>query len=269
MRNGDEEKTCRAFNCPHCGALTSQTWFKVYVEQLEDGNTPLIPDDDLINEVREDSTLKAESKKRIINELKERQKGFVFFKNHDSACYSKSEASNISLSLCFNCRELAVWIYDKLVFPPELHGDEPNIDMPDDVLRDYQEARSIVNLSPIGSAALLRLAIQKLCKFLGEEGDNINKDIASLVKKGLNPVIQRSLDTVRVIGNEAVHPGSLDLRDDRDTASRLFRLVNLITEQMISHPKHVNELYDDKVPESKKKQIEKRDAKESEEKLDN
>jgi len=44
---------------------------------------------------------------------------------------------------------------------------------------------------------------------------------------------------VRVIGNEAVHPGKLDLKDDRDTATRLFKLVNIIAEQMISNPKHV------------------------------
>jgi hypothetical protein len=36
--------------------------------------------------------------------------------------------------------------------------------------------------------------------------------------------------------------------------------VNIITEQMISNPKHVKELYD-KLPESKRKAIEERDAK--------
>jgi hypothetical protein len=188
-------------------------------------------------------------------------KGLVFFEEHESSCYSRLEAVNLSVSQCYNCEKIAVWVYDKLIFPPELHGEEPNIDIPDDVLRDYDEARSILNLSPRGSAALLRLAIQKLCKFLGEKGENINDDIASLVKKGLSPIIQKSLDVVRVVGNESVHPGRLDLRDDRDTASKLFRLVNLIAEQMISHPKHVNDMYDGLLPEAKKKQIEKRDAK--------
>ena len=106
---------------------------------------------------------------------------------------------------------------------------------------------------------MLRLAIQTLCGHLGESGKNINSDIASLVKKGLSPVIQKSLDVVRVIGNEAVHPGTLDLKDDRDTASKLFRLVNLIAEQMISHPKHVHAMYEE-LPESKKNEIEKRDG---------
>ena len=40
------------------------------------------------------------------------------------------------------------------------------------------------------------------CGHLGESGKNINDDIAALVKKGLNLMIQQSLDVVRVIGNE-------------------------------------------------------------------
>ena len=131
-----------------------------------------------------------------------------------------------------------------------------------DILRDYEEASSILNLSPRGAAALLRLAIQKLCKHLGENGKNINNDIESLVKKGLSPIIQKSLDVVRVIGNEAVHPGTLDLRDDRDVASKLFRLVNLITDRMITYPKQVNEMFDG-LPAPKKEEIQKRDTKKS------
>jgi hypothetical protein len=250
-----------AFNCPHCGALTSQYWFEVYAVKLEDRNTPFIPDANILKEIHEDRHLLAEAKQRLIDDVNNRNSGIVFFKEHKNACYSHTEAANLSLSLCFNCIKIAVWVHDRLLFPPEIHGEEPNIDIPDDVLRDYEEARSILNLSPRGAAALLRLAIQKLCKFLGEKGENINDDISSLVKKGLSPIIQKSLDVVRVVGNEAVHPGTLDLRDNRDVASKLFNLVNLVAEQMISHPKHVNEMYDVVVPEAKKKQIKKRDAK--------
>jgi hypothetical protein len=76
----------------------------------------------------------------------------------------------------------------------------------------------------------------------------------------LSGIVQKALDIVRVIGNEAVHPGTIDLRDDRDTALKLFGLVNLIAEQMISNPKHVDAFYET-IPPNKKAAIEKRDEK--------
>ena len=97
-----------------------------------------------------------------------------------------------------------------------------NEDLPSDIRRDYDEAALIVSDSPRGAAALLRLAIQKLCVHLGESGKNINTDIAALVKKGLSEMIQQALDTVRVVGNVSVHPGRLDMRDNIDTAQQLF-----------------------------------------------
>jgi hypothetical protein len=56
-----------------------------------------------------------------------------------------------------------------------------------------------------------------------------------------------------------VHPDQIDLKDDRPTAEKLFGLVNLICETMISQPKHVQAMYGD-LPEEKRKAIEKRDA---------
>ena len=104
----------------------------------------------------------------------------------------------------------------------------------------------------------MRLALQKLMVHLGESGKNINDDIANLVEKGLPTTIQKALDAVRVIGNNAVHPGELDLKDDAKTAVALFRLVNMIVRVMITQPKEVNALYN-KIPSGAKKAIKKRD----------
>jgi Domain of unknown function (DUF4145) len=177
--------------------------------------------------------------------------------------YVSLDVHNLNLSKCFSCGEMSVWIHDRLVFPTAMEGPAPNPDLPNEVRLDYDEAGRILNQSPRGSAALLRLAIQKLCRALGEKGKSIDDDIASLVKNGLSPIVQKALDSVRVIGNEAVHPGTLGLKDGRDTASRLFELVNIITEQMISNPKHVEELYE-RLPEEKRKAIDKRDGKSKE-----
>jgi hypothetical protein len=148
--------------------------------------------------------------------------------------------NELFLEECSHCQQRSVWVKGKLIYPKPTPVPPPNSDLPEDIKADYTEASLIVADSPRGAAALLRLCIQKLCKHLGESGKNINDDIASLVKKGLNPKIQKSLDVVRVIGNEAVHPGEIDFNDQPEIAMKLFNLVNIIAETMISHPKMID-----------------------------
>ncbi len=101
---------------------------------------------------------------------------------------------------------------------------------------------------------------QKLVISLGESGDNLNGGIGNLVKKGLRADIQKALDVVRVVGNNAVHPGVLDVKDNPEMALSLFKLTNLIVEDMITKPKEVAELYE-ALPEGAKDAITKRDEK--------
>jgi uncharacterized protein DUF4145 len=135
--------------------------------------------------------------------------------------------------------------------------------LPEDVRQDFEEARTVLDLSPRGAAALLRLSIQKLCKHLGESGKDINNDIGSLVAKGLDARVQKMLDTVRVIGNESVHPGQIDMKDNREVAAALFQLVNRIAYDLITHPKEVDALYGT-LPPSKLDGIAKRDGRKTE-----
>ena len=79
-----------------------------------------------------------------------------------------------------------------------------------------------------------------------------------------NPImihwVKEALDIVRVIGNNAVHPGQIDLQDNDETAKSLFGLVNIISEKMITEPKHVKSMFDN-LPDNAKNQIKKRDEK--------
>ncbi len=166
----------------------------------------------------------------------------------------------LEVSLCSRCAHFAIWREGIMIYPRASSVPMPSEDMPGDVQADYSEARSISNDSPRSACALLRLAVQKLMLALGEEGNNLNEDIRNLVKKGLPITVQRALDSVRVIGNEAVHPGTLDLKDDIPTATAMFGLVNLVVNVMITQPKEVDEIYA-KLPELKKNEISKRDGK--------
>ncbi len=249
----------QAFDCPHCGAYTTQYWFDVASYRRKDNSTPTIPSKEDVLFIAQDNKIPKEEKNIHLEWCKKMISGLIFFEKRLTS-YPDYSAENLHLSKCYHCKKIAVWIHSNLIFPNKKIGVMPNQDLPNEVLRDFEEARSILGESPRGAAALLRLCVQKLCIHLGEKGKNIDDDIASLVKKGLNPLVQKSLDIVRVIGNEAVHPGVIDLNDDRDTASQLLNLINSIADQMISHRKQVEAMYE-KLPESKRTAIEKRDEK--------
>ncbi|AKI00411.1 protein of unknown function (DUF4145) [Hoeflea sp. IMCC20628] len=134
-----------------------------------------------------------------------------------------------------------------------------NEDCPDSVLPFLEEARNVYPKSARCAAAMLRLAMQQLCIELGEKGKNINDDIGSLVKKGLDPRITKALDIVRIVGNGAVHPGEINFADNDETVLELFKLIDVITTAMISQPKKIDELFE-KLPEGPREAVKKRDG---------
>lgn len=133
-------------------------------------------------------------------------------------------------------------------------------DMPRAVRETFTEAAKIVSASPRASAALARLALQELCKELDCKKDQLHEQIGELVAKGLSPDIQKMLDSVRVIGNNAVHPGEINMKDDEPTARFILVCMNRIVQRLITERVEVDALYN-LLPEGARKAIEKRDAK--------
>jgi hypothetical protein len=229
-RSGDAlpSVTRNSFCCPHCGAFSHHDWFTQWAEKKVDGKPPPLP------KFSKMSIFQATGKQGV------------------------QPVGNLFVSQCFACGECAIWVHDRLVFPMPRTGPAPNADLPAQIRAIYEEARSILNLSPRAAAALLRVCVEMLAIHLKAQGSKLDHKIADLVSKGLNRSVQQALDAVRVIGNEAVHPGQMDLNDDPKTAEALFKLVNVIAEKMISEPKHVDEIYG-LLPPEKRAAIEKRD----------
>lgn len=187
-----------------------------------------------------------------------RQKWRKFSAQRVDAPTNYVEIESLFVSVCDHCRAPSVWYDSRIIFPASVLGEEPNGHMPEDIKVDFNEARRIASASPRGAAALLRLCIQNLCTHLGQSGTNINADIKELVRLGLPNKVQEALDSVRVIGNEAVHPGEMDLRDNKKIVASLFKLVNFICQKMITEPSEVDEIYDS-LPQNKRAGIEDRD----------
>jgi hypothetical protein len=252
-----------SFNCPHCGALAHQDWYLCRAKAYEEGKLPTFwtakNEDETIKNIEKDSNLDAETKELWKTNVREAIAGYVTIATQAANDYDRW-LENLNLSVCYSCGRVAVWVHTKLV-EPTAHGAPPaNEDIPAHIKPDYEEAAKIYQSSPRGAAALLRLVIQKITIHLGEPGENLNNDISSLVKKGLSPRIQKALDAVRVIGNHAVHPGRIDIKDDLSTALSLFGLVNAVVDGTISRDARIDEAYE-LIPENLRKEIEKRDKK--------
>ncbi|HEF8772040.1 TPA: DUF4145 domain-containing protein [Providencia stuartii] len=208
-----------AFNCPHCGAYAHMIWHDLYY----------------------DSNGRTKSKIRYVQ--------------------------------CSSCKEYNVWIITKfiptigglldsvghMISPVSSNIALPSDDMPEDVKKDYLEAASIYQKSPRGAVALLRLGLQKLCIHLGGKGKNINDDLAALAKDELiSKKLIKSADIIRIVGNNAVHPGTISDGDFDDVSFKLFTLINMIVQQGITEPKEVDNMFGS-LPEGPRQAAENRD----------
>ena len=148
---------------------------------------------------------------------------------------------NLDIAFCSRCSKYSIWQSKDMIYPDSSRIDLPNQDLNEEIKKDYLEAASIAYKSPRGACAILRLVLDKLCKELceqcGNKVGNLNDNIATLIREGLPKEIGQALDTVRVIGNEAVHIGEMNLKDDKETAVKLFYLINRIATNRITDVK--------------------------------
>lgn len=177
--------------------------------------------------------------------------------NYSQLGWSSHSEHQLSVATSQSCGNSSLW-WDGICVYPEITYTNPDSDMPESIKDLYLEASSIHNKSPRAVCALLRLAVERLCNELGESGPT-DKMIGNLVQKGLSTIVQKALDAVRVIGNKAVHPGqtAFDV-DDKSTVETLMKLLNIITERLITEPKEIDGIFG-ALPQSVKDAIEKRD----------
>lgn len=221
-----------AFNCPYCGVYARHSWHWVLETEAHS------------------------------NEPNQQSPNATDYFSISGAQMFGERIAGLNVSNCGHCRTPALWLGSRLLLPPNSNAEPAHDDMPASVKVIYAEAAEIVDASPRGAAALLRVAVEELTHELGcDPRRRITDKIGELVTKGLSPEVIMALDIVRVTGNNASHPsGMLLLDDNRETATALFQIINFIVEQAISHRKRLEEMHDH-LPEGIRQQIEQRNRK--------
>ena len=236
------------FQCPHCQVSSQQTWF-----DIDSASDAAI---NILNHVFYDYRTRIQDFKQ-----KAIQSFIQLAEEANKRHMHEFVPENFSVATCSSCSNISLWVNEEIVYPKKTNIAPPNEDMENKIKELYIEASLIVIDSPKGATALLRLALQLLLKQLGKSGKNINNDIKELVSDGLSPKIQQALDLLRVIGNNAVHPGQINLDDDSTIALKLFHILNFIVDEMVTKPKELELLYSDIIPEETKEHINQRDGK--------
>jgi len=151
------------------------------------------------------------------------------------------------VSLCPSCQKHAFWYEETLIFPIEGALEIPNVneDMPESAMIDYLEAGTIANKSPRSAAALLRLAIEKICTENRGKKESLNTAIGALFSEGvISRSVKESLDLLRLTGNDAVHVSRIDTDRDVNHVILLFELVNEVVEDLYTRPRLKKELFE-------------------------
>lgn len=205
------------FHCPHCYTKAKQHW------HIITNNNDIFP---------------------LLKTLKE----YKFHKsttNIPTKDYTLDGQWEIEISICDCCKNFSIWINKNIIFPKTSNIESPNKDMPIEIKNLYNEAREIINLSPKSACALLRLALQKLMPHIGGEGKNIAKDINTLKENGkIDSTVYDALESLRLVGNNAVHPGKINIDDQPEYAQGLFSLLNYVIEELISRPNRAKKFRD-------------------------
>jgi hypothetical protein len=162
---------------------------------------------------------------RFIERLKQNELTYQYQKHPQPL---KFKMANLHVSNCHSCNGFALWVGGRLVFPTSLDR------TPELVEEDIEEAAAILDKSPRGATALMRVCIQKLVPMLRDNDKELDDYISSLVRKGLEVEMQQSVEVLQILRKDSAQLNPLESQADRETALRFLDSLKVVLEQRMS-----------------------------------
>ncbi|WP_293705550.1 DUF4145 domain-containing protein [uncultured Parasutterella sp.] len=138
----------------------------------------------------------------------------------------------IAVRVCSACGGMSLFIGNKIVWPVS-SGIKPCEGIPEATKRFFEEAQSVLRLSPRSCCALLRVSLETFANWaiprMGvkdfDSESSLNNKIDALQ---VSPLLKERLHNCRAVGNDSAHPGFLDLegKDTLETALQMTEAIN-------------------------------------------
>jgi hypothetical protein len=227
-----------SFSCPHCHALAHQDWYSLFLKQENATDVVVLTLEALM-------LAKGNESDQFLQHLKDNVLAYEYQEHPQNL---KVKLLNLHVSRCYNCKGFTVWVRDRLVFPVRV--DEPpdvvEVDFEEvaedvqetaedeEVSEDFEEAAAILSKFPRGAAALTRVCIQNMMPLLKENAKNLDENISSLVRKGLEVEIQQAMDVLQVVRRNPSQTTEVDLKEENEAAKIfLTSLTQILKRRML------------------------------------
>ncbi len=189
------------------------------------------------------------------------QQAWESWKQHDrNYQHYFSEELRLLTAECVICLNYSIWLGNRMIYPIQSLAPKPAINMPDNVLKIYEEARLVSIHSPRAAAVLLRVAAEMLTAHLGEPEGKLYDRIRNLAKKKyLDERAINSFDIVRYKANTGgAHDNIINHIISAEEINKLFFSINYIVNEMINKPNEIDSIYGE-IPQNNREQIAKDD----------
>ena len=255
-QNMEPQLGAESFSCPHCNAVADQDWYSLFLKPENATEVVVLTLEALM-------LAKGSESDQFVQRLKDNVLAYEYQEHPRNL---KVKLLNLHVSRCYNCKGFTVWVRDRLVFP--IKGNEPldiieadfrqveedvqelednvpesdehveaSVEEVEEASEDFEEAAAILNKSPRGAAALIRICIQNMMPLMKETGKNLDENISSLVRKGLEVEIQQAMDVLQVVRKNPSQTTEFDLKEENETAKKFFNSLERILERrMLKKP---------------------------------
>lgn len=138
----------------------------------------------------------------------------------------------IAVRVCSACGGMSLFVENKIVWPVS-SGIKPYEGIPEAAKRFFEEAQSVLRLSPRSCCALLRVSLEAFADWAipcmsvkdFDSKSSLNNKIDALK---VSPLLKERLHNCRAVGNDSAHPGFLELseKDTVETAIQMTEAIN-------------------------------------------